>query len=172
MLRQSAISVLVLAGLVSLAKGCSFVFPDGVPTGAPAPYTGIVTVPREGWDFALFTSSDLLAENERLSGSGKQVSSITCFEPASAEKAFGEVVQRTTENSEGSRHVLVSFVAAPKLSTGPCVRKYDPPRANRIRYGTYLEVRLVKSARPLGCDYLQYVLNHLRCPNRASAPPA
>jgi hypothetical protein len=68
--RRGVTTVLFIGGLVALIKGCPLVFPKGFPTGNAGPYSGIVSLPREGWDYALFTSSDLLNENERLRGHG------------------------------------------------------------------------------------------------------
>ena len=153
----------VLLVLVMLIKGCPMIFPKGFPSGSRGSYQGIVSIPKEGWDFALFTSSDLLEENERLRGSGRQLSSITCLEPSSAARVLESAAAEAASDANGNRDLWVNVQATPRIATGPCMKKFSA-HSNRVPYGTYLEIKAVMIARPLGCSYLQYVVNHLRCP--------
>lgn len=49
-------------------QGCPIVFPDGLVTGRPQAMSGLVSLPPEGWDYALFTSTEILG---RANGCGR-----------------------------------------------------------------------------------------------------
>jgi hypothetical protein len=165
------ILVTVVFAFIVLPEGCQIVFPKGFANGPRATYEGIVSIPKDGWDYALLTPSDLLQENERLRGSGRQKSSITCLEPSSAAEGLANASRRTPPDADGTRDLWVRVEATPRLATGPCMKKFSRSsrRHNSVPYGTYLEIDAVAAARPLGCSHLQYVVNHLRCPATESA---
>jgi hypothetical protein len=152
-------------------KGCATVFPKGFPSGPRATYEGIVSLPKEGWNYALLTPSDLLEENERLTGSGRQKSSITCLEPSSAAGTLAKAAAQAPRDADGTRDLWVRVQATPRLATGLCMKKISHSRRrNNVPYGTYLEIQTVTAAVPLGCSYLQYVVNHLRCREMEKVP--
>jgi hypothetical protein len=164
------IPVAVVLAFLVLPKGCAIVFPKGFPNGPRATYEGIVSLPKEGWNYALLTPSDLLEENERLRGSGRQKLSTTCLEASSAAAALANASEQAPPNADGTRDLWVRIEATPRLATGPCMKKFSHSRRHsNVPYGTYLEIDAVVIARPLGCSYLQYAVNHLRCPARESA---
>jgi hypothetical protein len=164
-IRRSVYSALFLAGLVALIKGYPIIFPDGVATAPRASYEGIISVPTEGWGLALFNSEELLLANERRRGSGQQKGRTVCLVASSVSRPLTDALSSAARDPDGSRALWVSFEAVPRIATGPCMERFSRGnRANRTPYGTYLEIKSVTTARPLGCAYHQFVANRLRCP--------
>ena len=154
-------AVLLLGTLI--VAGCPRLFPDGLSTGSRAIYEGLVSVPEEGWEFASFTSSALLIENERLRSSGRQLGGTTCLQPRSAQRMFERPIARTPADADGYRTIWARFSASSRYATGACMARSASGRS-MYKYGTYLEVDNVEIARPLGCGRWEFIMNHLRCP--------
>ncbi|MBU6267361.1 MAG: hypothetical protein KGN34_07470 [Sphingomonadales bacterium] len=138
------------------------IFPKGIRVGHAAQYRGLVSVPREGWDYASFTSDASLQENDRLRSSGRQIDSAVCLEAASARSALQSSVSRAIPEQDGGRTLQVSFTAIPRYATGKCVMKHGSHNG-RTHFGRYLEITNVADLKPLACDSLSFIWNHLRC---------
>src|SRR5687767_8471234 len=133
-IRRGVYSALILIGLVALIKGCPIVFPNGFATAPRASYEGIVSVPTEGWGFALFNSEELLLTNERQRGSGRQKGGTVCLVASSIGRPLADALSRTPRDPDGDRDLWVSFDAVPRIATGPCMEKFSRGnRANEIR---------------------------------------
>ena len=162
--RRTFLGVLFLLGWVALIKGCPLILPDGIPTGFAASYEGLISVPKEGWDMALFESSNILEKNDRVRNSGKFYQSITCLQSSTAKAALDDILASSPREPDGLRSLWVSFDAIPRIATGRCTDRFARFH-RRVHYGNYLQIKHIRYAKPLGCHSFDFILNHLRCPD-------
>jgi TonB family protein len=167
-----AILFFVLALLVVL--GGPWLLPDGVgidglefseSSKGPKAYEGLLFVPAEGVGNMTFTRVELLRENDALRDQGRQKSETICASATADLLRRIEAELRTVPaESNGKRPLWVRFTAERRFGAWPCLQRPEDARRGVTQLGLMLRIVSVQAIRPLGCDGLLFVINHLRCP--------
>ena len=147
--------VLALVGYALLAA----VLPRGMPWEGERVHEGLLHVPDEGFERAIWTSVELLRENAAAPVGAPQKSHLVCVAPLAA---IEQALAHAPREPRGGKSIWVRMVAETRLGDWPCLQGRSG--SGRLQLGDALHARRVLEAKPLGCDSILFIVNDLRCP--------
>jgi hypothetical protein len=165
------VPLLLIAACVAVFAGVPALFPRGFVSGEAGAYEGLLFIPPQGPELAVFRSLASLRENEALRSKGRQKGAITCITPGNWAGGLAPALARAKRDHHGGgRSLWIRFTARPRTATGACMNHHGSRPGRSGSWGSYLEIIAIADAQPIPCDSVDFIVYRRRCPPQPRNP--